>query len=148
MQNTQSATASNEPQLKPCPICRVPPRIGYACGEYFISGQNPACPICGEAFTEMHTCMHMEIEAWNSWAAENKAPIALTLEQWQTVLRWLQYGAEYHDAKKWECLSIIKDEQMRAQRAAEHEKESKEAAALHKIIEETLYPPPPKPEPE
>lgn len=139
MQNTQNATASNEPQLKPCPICRVPPRIGYACGEYFISGQNPACPICGEAFTEMHTCMHTEIEAWNSWAAENRAPIALTLEQWQTVLHWLQYGKGYHNAKMHEWLAVCHDKQMGAARAAEHEMYSKEAAALHKIIEAAIY---------
>lgn len=147
MQNTQNATASNELQLKPCPICRVPPRIGYACGEYFISGQNPACPICGDAFSEMHTCMHMEIEAWNSWAAENKAPIALTLEQWQTVLHWLQYGADYHHAKMYEWRAVCHDKEMGAAKAAQHEKESKEAADLHKFIEETLYPPP-KPETE
>jgi hypothetical protein len=106
------------------------------------------CPICGDAFTETHACMHMEIEAWNSWAAENKAPIALTLEQWQTVLHWLQYGADHHNAKMHEWLAVCHDKEMGAAKAAQHEKEYKEAAALCKIIEETLCPPPPKPEPE
>lgn len=73
------------------------------------------------------------------------AEITLSMEEWQTVLHWLQYGADYHDAKKWEWLAVCHDKQMGAAHAARHEKESKEAAALHKFIEETLYPPP-KPE--
>lgn len=65
MKNTQSATASNEMELKPCPRCGVPPHIGYACGEYFIAGKDPSCPICGHAFTEMHSNEGEEIKAWN-----------------------------------------------------------------------------------
>lgn len=71
-QNTQSETASNELELLPCPRCCVPPRIGYACGEHFISSQNPACPICGEAFTEMHTNEAEEIKAWNRRATNGR----------------------------------------------------------------------------
>lgn len=52
-------------KLKPCPICGVPPRMGYACGEYFISGADNECPVCGLNFTEMHTSEELEIEAWN-----------------------------------------------------------------------------------
>ena len=76
------------------------------------------------------------------------ATITLTMDQWQTVLHWLQYGADYHHAKMHEWRANCHDKQMGAAKAAQHEKEAAEAAALHKIIEETLYPPPPKAEPE
>lgn len=79
---------------------------------------------------------------------EKQEAVALTPEEWSTVLHWLQYGADYHDAKKHEWLAVCHDKEMGAAKAAQHEKESKEVAALHKIIKETLYPPPPKPEPE
>lgn len=73
--------------------------------------------------------------------------VALTPEEWSTVLHWLQYGADYHNAKMHEWLANCHDKKLGAATAARHEKESKEAAALHKFIEETLYPPP-KPETE
>lgn len=66
------------------------------------------------------------------------AAITLTLEEWRTVLHWLQYGADYHDAKKQEWLSVCHNKEMGAAKAAQHEKESKEAAALHKIIEAAI----------
>ena len=78
---------------------------------------------------------------------QEPAAVALTLEEWATVLHWLQYGADYHNAKMYEWLNVCHDKQMRAAKAARHEKESKEATALYKFIEETLYPPP-KPETE
>ena len=52
-------------ELKPCPQCGVPPHIGYCCGEYFIYGDDPECPYCGNSFTEMHASEQGEIEAWN-----------------------------------------------------------------------------------
>lgn len=52
-------------ELKPCPRCGVPPKIGYVCGEYFVYGENIGCPYCGAAFTEMHSSEELEIEAWN-----------------------------------------------------------------------------------
>ena len=59
-----SAMAENDVKLKPCPRCGVPPRVGYACGEYFIYGEDPDCPICGHNFTEMHSNEGEEIKAW------------------------------------------------------------------------------------
>ena len=52
-------------KLKPCPRCRKSPRLGYCCGEYFIYGDDPDCPYCGTAFTDMHSSIDMEIDAWN-----------------------------------------------------------------------------------
>ena len=52
-------------QLKPCPVCHKVPHLGYCCGEYYVSGDNPDCPGCGTAFTEMHSSPELEIEAWN-----------------------------------------------------------------------------------
>lgn len=51
--------------LARCPWCGVSPQLGYACGEYFIHGNDPDCPYCGTAFTEMHSDPRMEIDAWN-----------------------------------------------------------------------------------
>lgn len=52
-------------ELKPCPKCGVPPKIGYVCGEYLVYGDDPECPYCGQSFAEMHSSEKLEIEAWN-----------------------------------------------------------------------------------
>lgn len=52
-------------ELKSCPKCGVPPKIGYACGEYLVYGDDPECPYCGHDFTEMHSSEKLEIDAWN-----------------------------------------------------------------------------------
>lgn len=72
--------------------------------------------------------------------------ITLTMEQWQTVLHWLQYGADYHDAKRHEWLAVCNDKRMAAAKAAEHEKAAAKAESLCKIIEAQIYPPPPETE--
>ncbi len=69
--------------------------------------------------------------------------ITLTVAEWDTVLHWLQYGGDYHAAKKWECLCNIKDKATAGRQAAEHEKAAAEAERLYKIIEGVLYPAPP-----
>ena len=51
--------------LVSCPRCGVPPHLGYCCGEYFIHGEDPECPYCGTAFSEMRSDPAMEIDAWN-----------------------------------------------------------------------------------
>lgn len=57
--------------LKPCPVCRRIPHLGYCCGEYFIFGEYPDCPGCGTAFTEMHSSPELEVDAWNRRAEAN-----------------------------------------------------------------------------
>lgn len=76
-------------------------------------------------------------------------PVAVTLtrEEWATVLHWLDYGACYNNAKKWEWRANCKDKRLANQIVAEHEAAEAKARHLHKFIEETLYPPP-KPETE
>lgn len=136
-----------ENELKPCPICGVPPHIGYACGEYYIAGSRPECPYCGNDFSEMHTNMQMEIDAWNMRAADSAVRIPLTMEQWDTVLHWLTYGGDYHRAKMQEWLHNCVDVKTARAKAAEHHKAATVADNLRKIIEETLRPTP-KPETE
>lgn len=68
--------------------------------------------------------------------------ITLPLEQWQTVLHWLQYGADYHNAKRHECLANSKDGRLAAEHAAVHEKAETRAKAVYKIIEAAIYPAP------
>lgn len=72
--------------------------------------------------------------------------ITLPLEQWQTVLHWLQYGAEYHNAKIHECLANCKDGRLAAKWAAVHEKAEANAKTVYKIIEAAVYPAPPQTE--
>lgn len=69
-------------------------------------------------------------------------PVAVTLtpEEWTTVQHWLQYGADYHNAKKWEWLANCQDKRMAAKMVAEHETAEAKARHLHKIIEDTLHP--------
>lgn len=57
-------------QLRLCPQCRRVPRLGYCCGEYFVAGEDPDCPCCGTAFTEMHSTPKLEVDAWNRRAKE------------------------------------------------------------------------------
>lgn len=59
-------------ELKPCPKCGKVPKIGYACGEYFIMSEDDECPICGLDFGEMHSNEEMEIEAWNRRAEDEQ----------------------------------------------------------------------------
>lgn len=83
------------------------------------------------------------IDPATSTHQRERVAVALTLEEWQTVLHWLTYGADYHDAKKWECLGNIKDQATAGRQAAEHEKAGAETARLYKIIEGVLIPSPP-----
>ena len=64
--------------------------------------------------------------------------IALTMEQWEIVRHWLQYGTDYHRAKVKEWLAVCDDKQMGGRIAAQHEKAAAEAEAVHKIIEEAI----------
>ena len=54
------------PEMAPCPQCGKVPEISYACGEYFIfnSSEPRYTCFCGH-FTEMHSSMKSEVEAWN-----------------------------------------------------------------------------------
>lgn len=51
-------------ELNPCPKCLAIPRLGYACGEFFIIGGAEGCPVCDE-ITEMHSSEAQMIESWN-----------------------------------------------------------------------------------
>jgi hypothetical protein len=70
--------------------------------------------------------------------------ITLPMEDWGTVQHYLQYGKDYHTAKKWEWLTNCKDKRMATETAAGHERAAAEAERLCKIIEDVLYPAPPK----
>ena len=58
--------------LLPCPVCGQTPHLGYCCGEYMIQGDDPKCPCCGTAFSEMHTDPRTMIDAWNRRAEDGK----------------------------------------------------------------------------
>lgn len=64
--------------------------------------------------------------------------ITLTMEQWQTVQHWLQYGTDYHMAKRAEALANCKDHRMAAKLVAEHETAAAQAENVCKIIEAAI----------
>ena len=68
--------------------------------------------------------------------------ITMPLAQWLDVLHWLQYGKDYHNAKRHEWLAVCNDKRMAAAKAAEHETAAAQADTLRKIIEAQIYPPP------
>lgn len=74
--------------------------------------------------------------------------ITLTVEEWDTVLHWLKYGADYHHAKTQEWLANCQDKKMAGEIAAGHKRDGTQAENLAKIIEAALYPAPPPPETE
>lgn len=54
------------PEIAPCPQCGEVPRMSYCCGEYFIFGIFKETDTCFcDHFTEMHSSMKSEVEAWN-----------------------------------------------------------------------------------
>lgn len=64
--------------------------------------------------------------------------ITLTMEQWELIRHWLQYGTDYHKAKRAEWLAVCNDPKLGAAKAAEHEKAAAEAETLRKIIEAAI----------
>lgn len=74
--------------------------------------------------------------------------ITMSLEEWETVLHWLDYGASYNNAKRWEWRANCKDKRLAAKIVAEHEAAEAKARHLHKTIEAVLYPAPPTQETE
>lgn len=50
-------------KLKVCPICHTSPKIGYACGDYFVyCSDGCLSPMCDHASENAATC------SWNDWA--------------------------------------------------------------------------------
>lgn len=74
---------------------------------------------------------------------QEPVPVNLCRKDWDTVLHWLTYGADYHSCKKYEWLANCADKRMAGEKAAEHEKAAAEAERLYKIIKATLHPAPP-----
>lgn len=68
--------------------------------------------------------------------------ITLTMEEWQTVLHWLEEGTGHHMCKRAEVLANCKDHRIAAKLVAAHETAAAEAENVRKIIEATLYPAP------
>ena len=54
-------------KLTPCPVCGRIPKLGYACGEFFISDTGVGCGVCDE-FPEMHSSEELVVKAWNKLA--------------------------------------------------------------------------------
>lgn len=83
------------------------------------------------------------LAAEKEYNPQEPVAVALTLEEWETVRHWLQYGADYHNAKMQEWLAVCNDKKMGAAHAARHEKAAAQAEAVRKIIDAVLYPAPP-----
>ena len=59
-------------ELKPCPQCGKKVLIVYACGEYFIFSREKTDCACNN-FTEMHSSMNQEVEAWNKFCEAERS---------------------------------------------------------------------------
>lgn len=64
-------------RINACPVCKNVPKLGYACGEYFIAGTDGNCTGCGtNGFGVMHSSPDLEIEEWNNWSGSyEEAPL-------------------------------------------------------------------------
>ena len=71
--------------------------------------------------------------------------VTMTMEQWETVQQFLQFGENYHKTKmcEWTTTSC-KDRKMCERNAAQNKAAAAEAESLRKIIEAAIYPIPPK----
>ena len=53
-------------ELKACPKCGEIPKMGYACGEYFIMSTSNTSKLClCDKYAEMHSNEELEAERWN-----------------------------------------------------------------------------------
>lgn len=86
------------------------------------------------------------MEPEKAYNPQEPVAITLTMELWQTVQSWLQYGADYHMTKRAEVLANCKDHRLAAQLVAAHESAAAEAENVRKIIEDALHPVPPETE--
>ena len=82
------------------------------------------------------------MEAEKEYSPQEKIIITMTREQWDTVLQWLEYGADYHHAKMTECLYVCADKRMAREIAGNHQRSMERAESLCKIVEAVLYPQP------
>lgn len=73
---------------------------------------------------------------------QEQITITMTREQWDTVLHWLQYGANYHHAKMTEWLCVCVDRRMAEQIAGQHRQQMERAEMLYKIMDAVLHPQP------
>ncbi len=61
------------PKMAPCPQCGQAPGMSHCCGEYFVFGIFNETDTCFcTRFTEMHSSMKSEVEAWNKAASNYK----------------------------------------------------------------------------
>lgn len=70
MKKMKNPISSRSNLLDKCPVCGKTPALEYACGEYFIAGEE-SCRFCGN-FTEMHSSPTQEIFVWNEAAKEER----------------------------------------------------------------------------
>ena len=69
--------------------------------------------------------------------------ITLTAKEWNIVLHWLEYGTDYHMARKAEVLANCKDHRLAANMVETHENLAAKAETICKAITAVLYPAPP-----
>lgn len=82
------------------------------------------------------------IQTTSEYKPQEQITVTMAREQWDDVLQWLKYGADYHHAKMTEWLCDCDDKRMAQQIAGKHRQQMERAESLYKIVEAVLYPQP------
>lgn len=69
------------------------------------------------------------------WDPLEPVAVTMTREEWQSVIAWLSYGADWNHARMTWWRDCCYDRRMGAETAAKYEAEMRKAESLCKIIE-------------
>lgn len=75
------------------------------------------------------------------WDPQAAVAVSMTLGQWDTVIAWLKYGADWNHAKMTWWRMCCDDKRAGAETAASYESSMIKAETILAIIEDVLYPP-------
>lgn len=87
-------------ELKPCPKCGEVPKIGYACGEYFVFHESAPIGACiCSSFHEMHLSEEQEIKVWNDYIENHR--FCETCAHYNKDKPNMCYGEACKDGDEW-----------------------------------------------
>ena len=75
---------------------------------------------------------------------QDTVAVSMTVEEWEAVRSWLTFGADKCKASMVWWRDFCDNKKIGAETAAMYERQAENADRICKIIEETLYPQPPK----
>jgi len=79
----------------------------------------------------------------NEYNPQEQITVTMSRKEWEGVVRWLQYGEDYHACKVHEYIdNPLYMSPISATMAMDHRRQSECAESLRKIVEAVLYPQP------